>query len=341
MALQIRIVVPARLSAQVVDIASGHAGVAEVSLVEGASIVPAGDVITVQAVRECVGDLLEKFHGLNIATVGSVTITTPELVISERLEQADTQVPGEEADAIIWDEVEKNTSEESKLTWSYLAFMVIAVQLAGIGIVTDSTIAIVGAMVVGPEFGALAGLALALVDRRWKLARRAALALAVGFPLAMLVAFLAASASVAIGLFDPATVLSSSSSTEFIYHPGWYSFIVAVLAGAAGMLSLIGRKSAALVGVFISVTTVPAAGYVAVALVLGEPGRAAGSALQLLLNVAGIIVSAAAVLLIYRLGQRRQSRRLAVLRGPGETCTPRTWSPQHLPALGKNDAACG
>ncbi|MEO8219282.1 MAG: DUF389 domain-containing protein [Specibacter sp.] len=304
MALHIRIVVPADLSDQVVDLASYHAGVSEVSRVRGASIVPAGDVITVQAVRESVEGLLEKLHKLHIASVGSVTIATPELVISQRLELADKAVPGDEADAIIWAEVEKNTSEESKLTWSYLAFMIIAVQLAGI--VTDSTIAIVGAMVVGPEFGALAGLALALVDRRWKLARRAALALVVGFPLAMLVATVAAAAFVAMGLFDPATVLSGSSSTEFIYHPGWYSFIVAVLAGAAGMLSMIGRKSAVLVGVFISVTTVPAAGYVAVALVLGLPDRAAGSALQLLLNVSGIIVSSAAVLLIYRLGQRRR-----------------------------------
>ncbi|MHA7268342.1 DUF389 domain-containing protein [Arthrobacter sp. HLT1-20] len=306
MALQIRIVIPAGLSDRVVDLVTNHAGVSEVSRLQGASLVPAGDVITVQAVRECVEELLEKLHAINIEGIGSVTITTPELVISKRLEDADSAVPGEEADAIIWDEVEKDTSEESKLTWSYLAFMIIAVQLAGIGIVTDSTIAIVGAMVLGPEFGALAGLALALVDRRWKLARRAALALVVGFPLAMAVTALAAAVSVPLGLFDPAEVMAGSSSTEFIYHPGWYSFIVAVLAGAAGMLSLIGRKSTMLVGVFISVTTVPAAGYVAVALVLGQPDRAAGSALQLLLNIAGIIVSAAAVLLIYRLIRRRR-----------------------------------
>jgi tetrahydromethanopterin S-methyltransferase subunit C len=34
--------------------------------------------------------------------------------------------------------------------------------------------------------------------------------------------------------------------------------VVALLAGAAGMLSLVSAKSSALVGVFISVTTVPA-----------------------------------------------------------------------------------
>lgn len=66
------------------------------------------------------------------------------------------------------------------------------------------------------------------------------------------------------------------------------------------MISLIGNKSAVLVGVFISVTTVPAAGYVAVALVLGESAKAAGSALQLALNLAGIVTAGIAVLLLYR-----------------------------------------
>jgi len=271
MALQIRIVVPTRLSPDVIGLVTGHPGIAEISLLEGASILP----------------------------------------------------PGEEADAIIWDEVEKNTNEESKLTWSYLMFLVIAVQLAGIGIVTNSVIVIVGAMVVGPEFGALAALALALVDRRWHLARRAALALLVGFPLAMAVAAAAAAVSVAVGLFNPSEVLDSSNAADFIYHPGWYSFIVAVLAGAAGMLSLIGRKSSVLVGVFISVTTVPAAGYVAVALVLGRPDRAAGSALQLLVNVAGIVVAAAAVLLTYRLLRRRRPAPSHYAAPAGKLAVPR------------------
>lgn len=305
MALQIRIVVPTDLSDQVTALVSEHPGVSELARFEGASLVPSGDVIIAQAVRGSVEGLLEKLHELNVSRLGSITVTTPELVISHSLELADQAVPGEEADAIIWDEVEKSTSEDSKLTWSYLIFIIIAVQLAGIGIVTDSVVIIVGAMVVGPEFGALAGLALALVDRRWKLARRAVLALLVGFPLAMAVTATAAAISVSIGLFDPADVLSNSNSTEFIYHPGWYSVIVAVLAGAAGMMSLIGRKSSALVGVFISVTTVPAAGYVAVALVLGQPDRALGSVLQLLLNIVGIVVSATVVLLIYRFKVRR------------------------------------
>jgi uncharacterized hydrophobic protein (TIGR00271 family) len=112
---------------------------------------------------------------------------------------------------------------------------------------------------------------------------------------------------VPLGLF-PRDALDHSSAVDFIYHPGPYSFIVAILAGAAGMLSVISRRSSALIGVFISVTTVPAAGFVAVALVLGEYQKAAGSALQLFLNLAGIVVSGVAVLVFYRLVSKRLPR---------------------------------
>jgi uncharacterized hydrophobic protein (TIGR00271 family) len=144
----------------------------------------------------------------------------------------------------------------------------------------------------------------ALVRRQWTLGRRAAVALAVGIPVAMLLAALTAWLSIPLGLY-PTDALDTGSAVEFIYHPGPYSLIVAVLAGTAGMLSVISRRSAALIGVFISVTTVPAAGFVAVALVLGEYQKAAGSALQLLVNLVGIVAAAFAVLVFYRLISRR------------------------------------
>lgn len=307
MIVQVRICVPEELSGAVVECCSGELGVAEVALHPGASVVPPGNVILVFMARESVESLIEKLHALNVQDVGSISVTTPELVLSDRADQAVAEAPGEGADAMIWDEVSRQTGEDSRLTWSYLAFLVLATQLAAIGIVTDSTIAIVGAMAVGPEFGPLAALAVALVRRQWRLGRSAALALGVGFPVAMLAAAFTAWLSVPLGLF-PADALDRGSAVEFIYHPGPYSLIVALLAGTAGMLSVISRRSAALIGVFISVTTVPAAGFVAVSLVLGEYQKAAGSALQLLVNLVGIIVSAVAVLLFYRLVTKRLPR---------------------------------
>lgn len=309
MVVQLRVSVPAELSAVTLQTCRDQRGTSEVALVPGAAVVPQGDVIEVLIARESVEELLEKLDVLKIRDVGSIAMTTPEFVLSRNADRAERAAPGDGADAVIWDDVTRQTGEDSRLTWNFLAFLVLATQLAGIGIVTDSPIAIVGAMAVGPEFGPLAALAVSIATRKWKLGRRAALALGVGFPVAMLLAALSAWLSIPLGLF-PRDALDKGSAVEFIYHPGPYSLIVAVLAGIAGMLSIIGRRSAALIGVFISVTTVPAAGYVAVALVLGEYQKAAGSALQLLLNLVGIVAAALAVLLFYRVVSKRLSDRV-------------------------------
>jgi uncharacterized hydrophobic protein (TIGR00271 family) len=189
--------------------------------------------------------------------------------------------------------------EDSTLTWTFLAFIVLATMLAAIGVVTDSQVTIVGAMVVGPEFGPLAALAIALVRRQLPLARTAALALVVGFGFAIVVVSLFTLLARAGGLVHPSD-LTGGRETEFIYHPGWFSLITALVAGTAGMLSLMSARSAALVGVFISVTTIPAAGNAAVAGVLGNWHETWLSLAQLGINLVGITVAATTVLALRR-----------------------------------------
>jgi uncharacterized hydrophobic protein (TIGR00271 family) len=158
-------------------------------------------------------------------------------------------------------------------------------------------VTVVGAMVLGPEFGPLAAVAVGLVLRRRDLIRRGCVALAVGFPLAMVITAVAAVAFDAAGLLTTAT-LDHLDQVDFIYDVGPFSLIVALLAGVAGTLALTSAKSASLVGVFISVTTVPAAAFASVALVEGRFDEALLSALQLLVNLAGIVVAAVLTLLV-------------------------------------------
>ena len=68
--------------------------------------------------------------------------------------------------------------------------------------------------------------------------------------------------------------------TDFIYSPDKWSFIVAVIAAAAGALSLTSAKVGGLSGVFISVTTVPAAGNVALGIAFGVQAEIWGSTAQ-------------------------------------------------------------
>jgi len=199
----------------------------------------------------------------------------------------------------VWEELLARTGEESRLNVTFMAFLAISCLLAAVGVITDSPVTIVGAMVVGPEFGPLAAIAVGLVRRRWDLVRRASLVLAIGFPAAMLITAAGTALGSAAGLFD-AKAISGDHQVDFVYDIGPWSLIVALLAGAAGMLSMTSAKSAALVGVFISVTTVPAAGYASVAAILGEWDRAASSVGQLVINLIGIVLAAAAVLLMRR-----------------------------------------
>jgi uncharacterized membrane protein len=137
------------------------------------------------------------------------------------------------------------------------------------------------------------------VRRRMYLARRAAVALLVGFPVAMLVTAIGVLSGEAIGWIE-VTSTTELSEVDFIFQVGPLSFVVALFAGAAGMLSLVSSKSAALVGVFISVTTVPAAGFAVVAATVGDWDVAAKSAAQLAVNLSAIVLAGVLVLSVQR-----------------------------------------
>ncbi|TDV48949.1 DUF389 domain-containing protein [Actinophytocola oryzae] len=277
-----------------------HPGAAHVVLLRGVALVPEGDLIEADIAREATDEVVAALCGLGIDHSGGITLEQIDTALSDAADEAEVRAPGDGADAVVWEELLARTGDESRLNGTFLAFLAIACLLAAVGVITDSPVTIVGAMVVGPEFGPLAAIAVGLVRRRWDLARRAAVALAIGFPLAMLITAGGTALGNAAGLFDASVIAGGGHQVDFVYEVGPWSLIVALLAGAAGMLSMTSAKSAALVGVFISVTTVPAAGYASVAAILGDWSRVVGSIGQLVVNLVGIVVAAAAVLLIRR-----------------------------------------
>jgi uncharacterized hydrophobic protein (TIGR00271 family) len=242
---------------------------------------------------------------LGLDHTGGITLESLDTALSDAADAAEEAAPGEAADAVVWEELVARTGEESRMNVTFLAFLTIACLLAAVGVLTNSAVTIVGAMVVGPEFGPLAALAVGLVLRRWDLVHRAGAALGVGFPLAMVVTLGGALLVRATDVFGAdAFRLDRNHEVDFVFSVGVPSLVVAMLAGAAGMLAMTSAKSAALVGVFISVTTVPAAGYAVVAAVAGEWNRCLQSVGQLLVNLLGIVAAAAIVLIVRRNGQR-------------------------------------
>jgi uncharacterized hydrophobic protein (TIGR00271 family) len=303
--VHLRIVAPADHVDRVLRTLEDTDTVINVAHFPGVARKPHGDVILADVPREDASIVISDLRGLGIDDCGSISIAPIETQLSRAGIEAERRATGSPADAVIWEEVVDRTSEESTLSGAFIAFIVLAMLIASVGIFLDSPILIVGAMVVGPEFGPLAALAVGLVLRRWDLVRLAGAALGIGFPLAMVVTLGGALLVRVTHVFgEQAFELKQHSEVDFVFSVGVPSLVVAMLAGAAGMLAMTSAKSAALVGVFISVTTVPAAGYAVVAAVAGEWNRCVQSVGQLLVNLLGIVAAAAIVLIVRRNGQR-------------------------------------
>lgn len=266
--------------------------------------------------REAANAVLDELRELGLKDSGAITVEQIDLSISTAAEEAELAAPGDPEDAVVWDELAARVTADTRLSWSFLAFLALATQIAAIGVLLDQPILIVGAMVLGPEFGPVAAFCFGILRNQHALLGTAVRTLVVGFAAAIAVTAACAGVSRLLGWITPA-MLDNRPMTEFIVHPDRWSFIVALLAGIAGILSLTAGKSSSLVGVFISVTTVPAAGNIAVAVPLAHWAEVGASLKQLGVNLAGMVIAGVLTLLLQRLLWARFGLRITSVPRPG------------------------
>jgi uncharacterized hydrophobic protein (TIGR00271 family) len=306
--LHVEIASPTATTSSLLGVLAEDPYVTSVSVTTGALQRPAGDEIRFDVPRESSQDVLERIFATGVQEEGTVRIQQVPTWVSQPAFDAMIAAPGAGADAIVWPEVTQRAYNDSELTWIYLAFMIMATLIAGIAIPIDSQILVIGAMVLGPEFGAIAALGVGLVRRRRTLLRQAVRTLVIGFAVAIAVTTLAALAVRGLGWVDVADLTRERPGTAFIYTPDRWSFIVALIAGVAGVLSLTSAKTGGLAGVFISVTTIPAAANTALAFAFGDWLEMRGSATQLVLNVTGMALAGWATLAFQGTVVARSSR---------------------------------
>lgn len=289
--MRFRVTVPTELTDDVLEVFSGNEAVSQLAIMRGASLEPAGDIVMADVAREAANDVVDRLDDLGLGECGTIHMEPVRSWKSEAALKAQRVAPGASADAVVWTDVTQRAYEDSELNWTYLCFMTLATLLAAIAIVVDSQVLVIGAMVLGPEFVPIAALGLAVVRRRGGLLRRAARTLVVGFLVAIMVATVLSLVARGLGWVSETDVTGSRPGTEFIYSPDKWSFIVALIAAAAGVLSLTSDKLGGLSGVFISVTTVPAAGNVGLGLAVGAWGEVSSSLVQLGLNISGMVMA--------------------------------------------------
>jgi uncharacterized hydrophobic protein (TIGR00271 family) len=320
--VHVRVIAPREEAEKARELLERVPTVTNLVYLKDAAIQPRGDMLLADVPSEEASVIIGDLKELGIHKTGSISVEPIEVQLSALADEAERKAPGAPADAVVWEQVEARTSEEARLSASFLVFMVLAALIASVGIYLDSPILVVGAMVVGPEFGPIAAFCVAVVEKRRHLAMQSLAALLLGFPLAILAVWAASHIFQITGATPDTFSEADHGLSSSIANPDFFAFFVAFCAGTAGMLSLSTAKSGALIGVLISVTTIPAAANVGVSMAYGDWPAFRGSLTQLAINIAGILVAGILTLWIQRLLYRARRRRHLRLEARAEAGLP-------------------
>ncbi len=316
--LHVRVVSPEELTPRLVAALTAEPGVRNLVVLLGAAKSPDGDAVQFDLLNESANPVLRQLRGLHRGGRGSVTVGEADVALGGPRNATETRRYARQERIPVWDMVEGTIRAGATYPPSFYVLLVAAALIAAVGILTNSQILVVGAMVVGPEYSAIIAAALGCSQRDWPLVRESLTALGRGFLAAVIAAFLFALAIRAAGVAPAAFRHGVRPVAELINSPNIFSVIVAVLAGVVGVVSLTEARANALIGVFISITTLPAAASIGLSVAFGSWHDAAGSLYQLLLNVVILIAVGAAGLS----AQRGLWHRLA---GPEEGATGWRW----------------
>ncbi len=296
--LQLRIVTTSARTDAVVRALQPDPGVISLTVERGAAVKPAGDVVVAEVLRERANAVIDAVTDLGVDHDGSFTILELDADRSDRAHAVRRRMPGRSADVVVWEELSARVWDDGMPSIAYFCFMAVSGLIATIGIVVDSTVLIVGGMVVGPEYGPLAAAAVALYRRRRARARAALATLGAGLLLAVLVS------AVATLVFDAldADIVEPVDRffTRFVTDPNGYSAIVAFAAGLVGIMAIGLGRSGALTGVLVSATTIPAAAAIGLNAALGSWGDVWRGAIQLAVNVVCLVAGSLAALFAHR-----------------------------------------
>ncbi|MDD3312714.1 TIGR00341 family protein [Pseudodesulfovibrio sp.] len=174
------------------------------------------------------------------------------------------------------EELYTDALDTSLLTRNFVLLTLFSALIAVIGLVRDSVAVIIGAMVLAPLLGPNVGLSLAttLGDRELALAASKTLAAGVALILALASAY-----ALVFGLPAHSAELASRSATSYA------DIVLAIVSGAAGIISFTSGAPTSLVGVMVALSLLPPLTACGLFLGAADLPRAAGAGLLFLTNV--------------------------------------------------------
>jgi uncharacterized hydrophobic protein (TIGR00271 family) len=311
--LHIRVVSPPGTTDRLVETLSVGPGVRNLVVLRGAARRPVGDSVQFDLAVRFANPVLAQVRA-QLRDRGSVVIENVNGAASGPEDQDGTQQPGagrprDDEIPPVWEMVESTIRAGGEYPPSFFTLLVIAGLIGAVGILTNSQILVVAAMVVGPEYSAIMATALGIDKRDRRAVRHGLAALVAGFTLAVLATLVFGLLIRWSGHTPHLYELGIRPVSDLINTPNVFSVVVAVLAGIVGVVSLTESRANALIGVFISVTTIPAASDMGLSAAYGSWSEVRGSTFQLLLNVVLLIAVGAVGLRLLRSVWRRRTAR--------------------------------
>lgn len=269
MARTLQITTPPDQTAALLDTIQATDGVVGVRLQRGGSVVPPGDVVTVDVTNRGGHVLLRVLSAGGLAPGASLSTAEPFSLV---VPGAQAAIAGDTNDAS-WEEMDATIRSSTNMRPNAVVLMAASGVLAAVGLATDALELVIAAMVIAPEFQPLIQVALGTVSGSRRAARAGLGHVAVGW------AALALSAAATAGVVqasgqDPlgggSAYLSAGALRDYFTTVSVPSTLVDVAAATAGAVLIASRRSYLTAGVSIALPLVPLTALVGVALVAGE-----------------------------------------------------------------------
>lgn len=238
---------------------------------------------------------------------GEVSLVDVDLVVRSESELADPREEAVEADTLSWEMILARARGQGRLTSPYLIFMALAGIIATVGLVADIAVVIVGAMAISPDLAPVNAIAVSLAAGLYRRTWRALRTLLVGLAAAILISFLATLFFEAAGVVESGVNSVNETLRTFVSVIDGFTILVALAAGVAAMVAFIVDQGQNAVGVAISVTTIPAAAYIGIALADLNIDQALAALGVLTVNI--IFVTLAQIVTLILTRSWRRSRR--------------------------------
>ena len=237
-------------------------------------------------VMEMLSDEFSSVRGFR-AVILPVDATLPMIEEKKNVEEEKSRL------GVSKEELHSRISDGARLSWTFVTFVALSSIVAAFGLIRDNISVVIGAMVIAPLLGPNVGLSLASALGDRKLGRSAIVTLLLGI-------FIALAIAVTIG----ALVRTELSTSQILLRTDvhFYDVILALSAGAAGVLAFTSGVSATLIGVMVAVALLPPLVTLGLMLGTGDYGLATGALLLLITNL--ICINLAGVLVFYVQGVR-------------------------------------